>query len=401
MAEKRVELQSIPSGTAGGPAPTRLLHVLPSFGIGGVPLRMTRIINAVGPAFTHTIIALDGATAAAASLDPNLAQAVGLARDPRQGLLARLRSCQAKILEIRPDLLLTYNWGSIEWAMANRLTTRLPHIHHEAGFGREEAERQLKRRIWLRRLALGHAARIVVPSLTLQRIASEIWRVPASKLVYLPNGIDGGRLARDASRHETEPRRIVIGTVAPLRPEKNVARLIEAFAEAVGRLDLELLIAGEGSERHALERRMGVLGVADRVSFLGQLDRPEIAYRRMDVFALSSDTEQMPNAVLEAMAAGLPIASVDVGDVTAMVSPENRPFIVRRGDTGALAEAIVALARDPGLRDRLGEANLRRVRSAFAHETMVARWHALWCEVIPATRLAPQAITAVGAAGHS
>jgi glycosyltransferase involved in cell wall biosynthesis len=85
----------------------------------------------------------------------------------------------------------------------------------------------------------------------------------------------------------------------------------------------------------------------------------------MDVFALSSDTEQMPNAVLQAMAAGLPVASTDVGDVRAITAPENHPYVTPLGDDAALARAIASLLRDPSLRRSLGRTNAAHVRTHF------------------------------------
>ena len=83
-------------------------------------------------------------------------------------------------------------------------------------------------------------------------------------------------------------------------------------------LPVRLVIAGDGAERATLEQFAQELGISDRVVFTGHM-LPEAVLGSFDVFALSSDTEQMPNAVLEAMAARLPVASVDVGDVKDMV----------------------------------------------------------------------------------
>ena len=93
----------------------------------------------------------------------------------------------------RPDLLITYNWGSLEWAMANwpRL---VPHVHIEDGFGPEEADRQLLRRVWTRRLLLSNS-RVVVPSRTLERIALHVWKLSPSRVRYIPNGVDCQRFS--------------------------------------------------------------------------------------------------------------------------------------------------------------------------------------------------------------
>jgi L-malate glycosyltransferase len=94
----------------------------------------------------------------------------------------------------------------------------------------------------------------------------------------------------------------------------------------------------------------------------------------MDVFALSSDTEQMPFSVLEAMSSELPIASVAVGDVAAMVSPENRPYVVPRDDEKAFLKSLRALVNNPELRIRLGLANRSTAIRQFDRKLMVDRY---------------------------
>jgi glycosyltransferase involved in cell wall biosynthesis len=130
-----------------------------------------------------------------------------------------------------------------------------------------------------------------------------------------------------------------------------------------------LVIVGDGAERPALERRAAELGLSDRVIFTGNCAEPEKLLPCLDVFVLSSDTEQMPLSVLEAMAAGRPIAATAVGDVANMVAEENRPFVVPR-DTAALAGAIAALLADPARAQAVGAANARRAREQFAQQRM-------------------------------
>ena len=370
-----------------------LLHVYATFAVGGPQLRLVALANHFGPAFRHRILAMDGNLAAGARLDPALDMGfpalairkggIGAALANRAGFRAALRAWGA-------DLLITSNWGSIEWAMAN-LPRIVPHIHIEDGFGPEEQAAQLPRRVLARRLLLRRST-IVVPSRTLLRLATEAWRLPPGRVHYIPNGIDLAPLA--AAAPATFPGEgLVIGTVAALRPEKNLARLLHACAAAAARVPLRLVIVGDGPERAALEALAGTLGLAARTIFTGHAPDPAAYYRGLDLFALSSDTEQMPLSVIEAMAAGLPVVATDVGDVRAMLAPANAPFVVAR-DPAPLAGAIVALAADRAARAALGAANRARAVAEFDQRTMFAAYAALFTAVIGGTGPAAQAFSA-------
>jgi glycosyltransferase involved in cell wall biosynthesis len=347
-----------------------LLHVFPSFAIGGSQMRLASVANSFGHAFRHAIVSMDGVCEAAARLRGDLAVSFPDIHVRKCDTLRNVRRLTGVLRQLRPDVLVTHNWGSIEWAMANALAGRR-HVHIEDGFGPEEQERQLPRRALMRRLVLRRAT-VVLPSRNLSRIATAIWRLPQRCVRYVPNGIDLARFAPgDADGPPPWPRdRLVVGTVAGLRAEKNVGRLIEAFAAARAGRNARLVIVGDGPEREALGALAERLGVTSDVCFAGHMADPAVAYRHFDVFALSSNTEQTPLSVLEAMGTALPVAATDVGDVAAMVAESNHPFVVTR-DAAALGRAIGVLLDDAALRVRLGRDNRARAEAEFDQETMV------------------------------
>jgi glycosyltransferase involved in cell wall biosynthesis len=177
---------------------------------------------------------------------------------------------------------------------------------------------------------------------------------------------------------------LVIGTVGHLRPEKNHGRLLQAFARVAVERPCRLLIVGDGKERQDLEAQAGRLGISGRVLFAGARPDPLLCYHAMDLFALSSDTEQMPIALLEAMSTALPVAATDVGDVAKMVSPPNREFVAPLGEDSAFTEALARLVDGTELRQSLGQANRERCLEYFDLTSMIQTYVNLYEETLAA-----------------
>lgn len=365
-----------------------LLHVFPTFSVGGVQNRIVRVVNGLGRKFRHTVVAMDGDFGAAANLNTGLELAFETIALRKTGFLSvsNLTLARATLRRLQPDLLLTYNWGTTEWALADRSPQICPHIHFESGFGPDESpRRQLWRRIVARHFFLSGCRHVAVPSNTLYEVATRIWHIPSARLLYIPNGVDCRRFAvppdvaflATLGIPDSVP---VIGTIAALRPEKNLLRLIRVFARLPGEIGARLVIAGDGPELGALRAAAASAGVSSRTVFAGYVGDPARILGRFDVFAISSDTEQMPNAVLEAMAAGLAVSATDVGDIKWMVCAENVPFVVPANDEPALAAAVLHLLRDRPLASRIGRANRDHAVTEFGVDKMVARYDELYSE---------------------
>ena len=361
-----------------GDAPL-LLHVFPSFATGGAQVRLAAMANHFGPRWRHAIIALDGHFGCAERLGPDVPFVLLPSPTPRgAGLPRTLLAANTLLRRLRPAALVTSNWGTIEWALANLLPPRIRHLHMEDGFGPDEAAGQKRRRILARRLALRRSV-VVLPSTVLLRAAREVWRLPESCIHYIPNGLDLRRFRPDgpAAALEVPGEGPLIGTVAALRAEKNIGRLLRAAALLRGEgVPLRLVVIGDGPERAGLEALANALGLGGCVRFAGHVPDPAAAYRSMDLFALSSDTEQMPFSVMEAMATGLAVAATDVGDLRAMLAPANLPHIAALEDA-ALAAALRPLLVDAALRERLGMANRAKAEQDYDQETMFHAYAAL------------------------
>ena len=139
-----------------------------------------------------------------------------------------------------------------------------------------------------------------------------------------------------------------------------------------------LVIVGEGPARGAVEAEAARLGLGERVLLAGHLADPARYIGHFDIFALSSDSEQFPIALVEAMAAGLPVVSTDVGDVCAMVSQPNRPYVVAPQDEAEFAAALARLAGSRDLRHRIGLANRARAVEQYGEGAMIDSYRALY-----------------------
>ncbi len=356
-----------------------VLSVFSTFAVGGPQVRFAALANRFGPRWRHTVVAMDGRFGCAERLSPDIPLTQVPPPVMRGGNpLARLAAIRRSLGTLRPDVLITSNWGSIEWAMANLLPPRVRHIHMEDGFNPDEVLGQKPRRVLTRRLVL-RGSQVVLPSAVLLGIARDTWRLPQVLLRHIPNGLDLTRFRPEGQRAELDVpgEGPLIGTVAALRAEKNLGRLLDACAILAGeRRQFRLVVIGDGPQRDMLQARAHDLGLADRVRFPGHVPDPAAAYRAMEVFALSSDTEQMPFSVLEAMATALPVASTDVGDVRVMLAEGNAAHVVPR-DPAALAAALRPLLSDGGLRSGLGAANRAKAVRDYDQETMFQAYAAL------------------------
>jgi glycosyltransferase involved in cell wall biosynthesis len=181
----------------------------------------------------------------------------------------------------------------------------------------------------------------------------------------------------------------VVLCVTRLVPIKNLGLLVDGFADVYReQSDVVLVIVGEGPQQAALEARARALGVAGAVRFAGYTAQEKTPswYRTADVFALTSDFDNSPNVVLEAMASGLPVVSTDVGGLRDYISPPRNGLLVPKGSRADLAAALSVYLNDPARAAETGRINRDDAVARFSWSASASRMLAVYERIIRAYR---------------
>lgn len=288
--------------------------------------------------------------------------------------------------QLRPQIVHTYlSMANVYGALAARAAgvSRVVTTRRDTGFGDGHLMRSALRATnrW--------AARVVAVSQDAARIVREREGLEDDLLEIVPNAID---LSRFAPRGRRAAVRAALGlpkstqvavTVTHLSPVKGVDILVEAAERVCRDMPQALfLVVGVGAEREAIAGSLARLGLEGRVRLLGErTDVPDLL-EAADLFVLPSRSEGQPNAVLEAMAMGLPIVATRVGGVPELVRDGVEGVLVEPGSAGALAEACREVFASPDLGAGLGRAAQARARRDFGLGTMVRRYDSLYEDLL-------------------
>jgi glycosyltransferase involved in cell wall biosynthesis len=238
------------------------------------------------------------------------------------------------------------------------------------------------------RLCLRHYERVICVSEDLREEC--LGRgVEKGRCVLIENGIDTRQFSRGLATDEAKaslgipPRHLVVGAVGRLSAEKGFDVLIRAADRLLrAGLDLELLIAGEGDEEPRLRALISELDRDDRIRLLGYRSDTVELYQAMDVFALSSHREGLPNVLLEAMAMQVPVVSTRIAGIPGLIRHDENGLLVQPGSVEELTRAVARLLKNTDFRDRLGRAGRATVETRYSFEARMDRIKALYDDLL-------------------
>jgi len=351
-----------------------ILHVVPGLGPGGMELAMAQVVSGLNDAgMRHSIACLKGGPVIADRLPEATAIYCFHARPNEPQLPFRLARLVHKL---RPDVIHARNWGAWPDIAIGRLLAWpfVPMIFSFHGLG------EAGYMPWRRRMASKILVHAMTHLFTVSRQSREMlvkhWGWPAVLTEVIPNGVDTRRFFPYTGQRG---HRLAIGSVGNLRTVKNHALILKACARLVAEgVDLEIRIAGEGDQREPLTHLAQSLKLTERLDLPGRIEDVASFLNGLDIFVLSSDSEQHPNALNEAMACGIASIGTRVGCVEDLLDGERCGRIIEPGDTDGLETALREFAWDELLRRNFAEAGLKHVRSHYSLDVMIGRYRELY-----------------------
>jgi sugar transferase (PEP-CTERM/EpsH1 system associated) len=359
-----------------------VVHLIYRLDIGGLETLLVDAINRM-PAhkYRHAVICLTDYTEFAQRITRPGVELVALHKPP--GLELGTHKRLFKLLrQMRPEVLHTYNLGTIEYHATALLAGVPVRVHAEHGRDASDPHGVNRKHNLLRRLLVPAIDRYVPVSRDLERWLRGVVGIPQAKVQLIDNGVDTERFhpaTGAAAEPWNAPGVFVIGTVGRLQDVKDQACLIDAFVLLRAMLPeqrdrLRLVLVGDGPLRERLAQKIAGAGLQDCAWLPGPRSDVDVVMRSFSLFALSSIAEGTPVTMLEAMASGLPVVSTAVGGIPDLVADGASGALVPAGDPQRLAEALAAYVADAERTRRHGAAGRARIEQQYSVAAMLSAY---------------------------
>ena len=375
------------SGLPGAP---RVLHIFGSFTPDDPQAaRAARLANAFGGRMRHSLVSGTGEAGGLALFEKGVpvervAGFPSLSGVPSPGRMQKIARAMVDY-----HLVATYGRGALDAALAHTMFSELlslpPLIHHEDGSDETAKGRDGLRSKWARRIGLGKAAGLVVPTEVMEGEALVAWQQPLGRVKLIRDGVDLARFGK-TPRRDALPRLTKragerwIACVAGPGESAGLAAVIASLphiAEA-----WHLVAAAPSADLAAVRSQASGLGVEHRLHVLPDRAHGAALTMLSDLWVVAGGREPLPLHAIEAMAAEKPVVGFETGELAASLAEDNASDIVPPGNAAALAEAIERLAGDDFLRRRIGAANREKAVAERDGAAMIAAYRRLYASAM-------------------
>jgi glycosyltransferase involved in cell wall biosynthesis len=309
-------------------------------------------------------------------------------RHDTPNLRAALREIAGRLNDLSAEVLCVHGYKA---GLLGRIAARragIPVVAVSRGWTHEDAKVRIYE--FLDRVNLRWMDRVVCVS---HAQAAKVRKagIPSKRILVIPNAIQGERYDHPDPSARLEmgeffprPMRLIVGAAGRLSPEKGFEVLVDSAALIVKQApDVGFVLFGDGARREALRERIAKQGMASRFVLLGHRSDLDRFMPWFDVFVQSSFTEGMPNVVLEACAASVPVVATAVGGTPEIIEDGVSGFLVPPGNPHRLAQRGIELLGDVERRQSMGRQGRRRVREQFTFEVQAARYQRLFDSLAP------------------
>ncbi len=354
--------------------------------MGGLENGVVNLVNRLDTArFQHEICCLSTLGIAARRLER---QTPIFEMHKREGNDWRMIWNLIKLIRARkPDIVHTRNWGGMDGIVAARAAGIPRIIHGEHGWNLDDPRGQNPRRKRIRRLLSPWVKHFVAVSADIRNWLIQDVGISEAKIDLIPNGVDtdkfrpGDQVALKRSLGFSAADRI-IGCVGRFDPVKNHPLLLKVFSRLNPDLPIHLVLLGDGPERQRLAALRDSLPCRDRIHFVGQRENVAEFLRIMDLFVLPSRSEGICNALLEAMASGIPIVATAVGGNIELIEDAHTGLLVPSENEDAMVLALNRFLEDAsGLRTLVGQYARRKAEEQYSLRHMIQSYESVYLSV--------------------
>jgi len=288
--------------------------------------------------------------------------------------------------QLRIHIVHTHNWGTCCDGIIGARLAKVPVVIHQEHGTFVATIGAKKRRILAEQLVLKCVDQVMTLSNDLKEKMVEILTIPAERIKVIINGVDIEKFSSSMEKRQKKRKELgigidelVIGTVGRLEPVKNHKMFLQAMPELMKRFPtMKAILVGDGILKTELMDMAKRLGISDKVLFPGIRNDVSDILSTMDLFVITSLTEGICNAILEAMACGLPIIATDVGGNPEIVHNEETGLLFPTKNVAGLVRAVERMLEDEERRKGYGEKAREMVEKRFSLQRMVNEYEGLY-----------------------